>query len=185
MTYPKSIDLGRVGKTRREDINFLAPNNFEFVIDRYSFPNVSFLVTNVSIPSFSIGNVEQPMSTRMSPQHADKVTYEKLTVQFIVDEEMENYRELHDWMLAQVIQNDVYSEDLKRRDVKLLVNSSHNNLVRVITYVDAFPVDLSPVEFNSTITAVDYITCTCTFAYSYFYFDSRGREPETPTTPQP
>ena len=168
MTYAKDINLQQRKVDRIQDINFLAPNNFEFSIDNLTYPNAGFLVTAVNLPNFSIGSANIAMATRVSPQHADKVTYENLSLTFIVDENMVNYLELHDWMLAQVIQNDNYPEDSKRRDCKLIVNSSNNNAVRRITFVDAFPIDLSPLEFTSTIGSVDYLTCTSTFAYSYF-----------------
>ena len=170
MTYSKDINLAAT-RQRVDNINFLAPNNFEFTIDRLTYPNASFLITDVDLPSFSIGTADLASSFRVSPFHSDKVTYDRLSLTFIVDENMVNYLEIHDWMLAQVIQDDIYPEDSKRRDCKLIVNSSHNNKVRNITFVDAFPVDISPISFSSRINDVDYVNCTVSFAFSYFKFD--------------
>ena len=168
MTYAKDIALQRAEQDRKPYINFLEPNNFEVVIDRLTFPEIEYHIVEASIPGFDIGAAEIQMATRLSPQHADKVSYDRLSMTFLVDDKLVNYLEMHDWMLAQVIQLDNYSDDLKRRDIKLIINSPHNNQQRVVTFVDAFPIGLSQIDFSSRITSVEYITCTATFAYSYF-----------------
>lgn len=167
MTYYKDIDLKKSGK-KDASTNFLAPNNFELVIDNLTFPNVSYFVTNVNVPSFNINRTDTGFATRTAHLHADKVQYDDLTVSFLVDEDMQNYLELHDWMLAQVIQNDNYPSDSKRRDIKIIMNTSHNNKTRIITVQDAFPTNLSDIQLDSQITDIGYVTCTATFAYSYF-----------------
>ena len=170
MTYSKEIDLAAQNQ-RVKDINFLAPNNFEFFIDNKTYPNASFLVTDVDFPAFTIGAAEVASSMRVAPFHADKVTYDRLSVTFIVDENMINYLEIHDWMLAQVTYNDKYPEDSKRRDIKLIINSSHNNKVQTVTFIDAFPTDMSPISFTSRINDIDYVNVNVQFAFSYFTFE--------------
>lgn len=171
MPYSKVINLNTEIK-RSDQINLLAPNAFNFSIDKVRYSDVGFLVQKALVPSLAISFATFSGPHRNAPMHADKVTYDPLVVSFLVDENLRNYLEIHDWLLAQVIQVDYFPEDYKRRDIKMTILSSHNNPVYTITYVDAFPTDISSLNFDSTITDVDYTTVEASFQYSYYKIES-------------
>ena len=170
MAYYKDINLSQ-RKDRNPNTNYMAPNNFEITIDKLTKPSIGYTIVQCSVPSFDIGRAETAFSTRNVPLHADKINYGDLNVTFLVDENLDNYIELHDWMLAQVIQNDEYDKDYKRRDIKIIINSSHNNKVRTVTLRGAFPTNISEISLDSQITDIGYATCQATFAFAYFSID--------------
>ncbi|NBW58683.1 hypothetical protein EBR43_13085, partial [bacterium] len=53
-------------------------------------------------------------------------------------------------------------------DLSLIVTTSAMNPNYEVTFYDAYPINLSEINFDSTLTDVDYITCTTTFAYRIF-----------------
>jgi hypothetical protein len=98
----------------------------------------------------------------------DKVEYNPFDLTFLVDENMHNYKEIHDWILGLVTEDDYGVR--KERDVTLQILNSHNNVSNEIQFVDAYPINLSSLPFDATTTDVEYLTASVTFQYSYFKF---------------
>jgi hypothetical protein len=80
-----------------ENRNFLSPIGFKFVLDRA--PKTVFLCQSANIPSIGMGSPEQATPFKNIPLSGD-VTYEDLTISFLIDENMENYMEIHNWIKA-------------------------------------------------------------------------------------
>ena len=98
----------------------------------------------------------------------DKIEYNPFDLTFLVDEKMQNYKEIHDWILGLVTEDDFAVR--KARDVTLQVLNSHNNVSQEIQFIDAFPINLSSLPFDATTTDIQYLTASVTFQYSYFKF---------------
>ena len=148
-------------------LNYLAPTAFKLIIDRLTYPNTEYNVQTVAIPDMSVQAANYSTPHRSIGMTADKITYGQLTVAFIVDENLQNYKEIHDWMLALVTDAD-QKRDGKVRDITLAILSSANNPNKEIKFVDAFPVDVGSLPFDLTATDVTYLVATATFQYSYF-----------------
>ena len=155
--------------------NFLSPLGFQFTI--YKTPNVNYFVQAAAIPSLSLGRseVSTPLSKLKFP--GDKVDYGDLTITFRVDEELRNYKELFNWMIAlgkpesfgqygeiaaQPIGQGVQS------DATLIIMSSARNPIVEVSFKNLYPVSLSEINFNTQLNDVDYIDCIASFAYERF-----------------
>ncbi len=79
-------------------IDYSAPTQFRFSI--LQLPKVQFFTTACNIPGINMGEAVFPTPFKNIPVLPDKVTYENLEITFIVDEKLENYRELHNWITA-------------------------------------------------------------------------------------
>jgi hypothetical protein len=157
--------------------NYLAPLNFQFVLRRA--PSVNFFIQKVSIPSLKLGAPEFKTMFVNVPEAGDRLTYGSLNVTFKVDEDMQNYLEIFNWMRGlgfsktfdeyrrlaekpQYVGEGIYS------DISLLVMTGIKNPHFSIDFIDAFPVDLSPINFDVTSGDVNYVTASASFKYTYF-----------------
>lgn len=147
------------------DINFMSPVGFALTIDNLKFKNVSFLVQRASIPDLNIDSAPVNYKNLNIGVHADKATYAPLECQFIIDENLINYQEIHDWIKDQITDSDTVK---KTRDITLHIMSSHNNVIREIQFIDAFPTSLSSLEFDTTQTDIEYLVANVSFRYSYY-----------------
>jgi len=86
-----------------------------------------------------------------------------LSVRFLIDEDMKNYLEIHDW-----IQDNITKKTITKSDMILSVLSSHNNVNKQFQFLDAFPTSLSGVEFSTQSTEVEYVQGDVTFRYDRF-----------------
>ena len=104
-----------------------------------------------------------------------------MTLQFIVDENLENYLEIHNWIYGlgypesvsdfqELITAKEGSKDLKEQfsDGTLAILNSNFNVSARVKFRDLFPVSLSSLDFTATETDYTYFTATVTFKYRFY-----------------
>ena len=167
------------------DRNFLSVIGFKFALERC--PKVDFYCNAANLPSITLGVAEQPSYLRNIPVPGDKIQFEDLQISFMVDEHMENYLEIYDWItglgfpesIDQYIQlgddkklapeNDPNDNFNERSDATLMIlNSDYNTSVKV-KFRDLFPVELSGIPFDAKAEQQEYYTATARFKYTMFY----------------
>lgn len=167
------------------NLNPLSPNGFNFSITK--LPDVSFFCQRVLVPGITLGTVDQLNPFVNRPIPGEIMTFSELTVQFLVDEKMNNYKAIFNWMVALGYPEDnnqysnymnsqnatVYSELARNySDATIGVLDSQNTVTNAFKFYDLFPVSLDPVQFESTAMDVNYVIGSATFKYSYFTIDN-------------
>ena len=79
-----------------DKLDYASPTQFRFGI--HQLPKVEFFVTAVTIPGISLGTAIMSTPYKDIPLPGEKLEYVNLTVEFLVDEYLENYISLHNWM---------------------------------------------------------------------------------------
>ena len=76
--------------------DYASPIQFRFKMTK--LPNVEFFVQSANIPGITLGETSIETPLKDIPIPGDKVTYSSLDVSFLVDENLNNYKEIHDWI---------------------------------------------------------------------------------------
>ena len=76
--------------------NFLAPAGFRFVLSKY--PKVSFFSNSAAVPDISLSTATQPTYLKDIDVPGDKLQYGDFTLRFLIDENLENYMLMHNWL---------------------------------------------------------------------------------------
>ena len=76
--------------------DYASPTQFKFSIIK--LPKVEYFCTAVNIPGLELGTAEQLGPLKDIPTPGTKLAYGDLIMSFLVDENLENYREIHGWM---------------------------------------------------------------------------------------
>lgn len=156
--------------------NYLSPASFTVSIDR--MPNVEFFTQSVSIPGVSSSPVEMNTPLRTFYAQQDKLSYDDLTLQFIVDEEMNNYTEVLRWLEGlgfpeNTDQHKNYTADnTLESDISVVITNSHKNPNMKFTFKNAFPVSLGSIDLNVSTQDISYATCDVTFRYGSFQIEN-------------
>ena len=79
-------------------MDYASPVQFRFKIAK--LPQVEFFIQTVNLPGINLGSATVPTPLYDYPVPGDKITYQSLDISFLVDENLNNYKELHDWMLG-------------------------------------------------------------------------------------
>ena len=78
-------------------LDYASPTQFKFSIIK--LPKVEYFCTAVNVPGVSLGGLlTQATPLKHIPLPGDNLTYDNLTCTFLVDENLENYREMHSWL---------------------------------------------------------------------------------------
>lgn len=77
-------------------LDYASPTQFKFQITK--LPKVEYFCTNGNVPGVSLTTLNQPTMLKGIPLAGNDLTYEDLTVTFLVDENLENYQEIHGWL---------------------------------------------------------------------------------------
>jgi hypothetical protein len=76
--------------------DYASPIQFRFKMTK--LPTVEFFVQTANIPGITLGDTTMPTPLKEISMPGDKLTYQTLEVSFLVDENLNNYKEIHDWM---------------------------------------------------------------------------------------
>lgn len=161
--------------TTVQNKSFLSNNKFEFTIKR--LPNLTFFVQGISLPEISLSTTDVPTPFTRVSLPGNQLSFGQLTITYIIDENMESWFELYNWM------NSLGNPDsLDKRgnltdtpgktnsvtsDAALIIKTNANNPNIIINFKDIYPSSLSEVTFTSTDTQ-EFLTTSCTFSYTSY-----------------
>ena len=171
-----------------ENRNFLSPVGFKFTISRLK--GVDFFCQSANIPSINMQVVNQGTRFNKIPQPGDELYYEDLSLRFLVDENMKNWYQVHDWMRQIATpyssrefkykrgtlesQNkdkdpaNMFSGNQWRSDCSLFILSNNYQPVAEFVFRDAFPIALTSLPFDATSQDTNYFTAECRMAYTRY-----------------
>ena len=167
--------------------NFLSPVGFKFTLAKY--PKVAFFSNSARIPELSLGTAVQASYLKDIDVPGEKLTYGDLTIRFLVDENMQNYMAMHNWLKGigfpetpqqfadQTTDKDGIRDPLEVfSDGSLHILNSNFQDDAIVKFQDLFPVGLTSLEFDATETDLNYFTAEAVMRYTvYSIFDTDGR----------
>ena len=166
---------------------YMSPLGFKLILTKT--PKVDFLCQSANIPQISMGTAIQPTYLKDIAVPGDKVLYDDLRVRFLVDEQMENYLSIYNWMTGlgypenagqfrQLKKDDLrtnasVSDDADPRyfefsDATLQILSSNYKPSILVNFKDAFPTTLSTLDFDVSTRDYAYFTAEVSFKYTIF-----------------
>ena len=180
-------------------LDYASPTQFKFGINQ--LPKVEFFTVGANIPAINMGDAMFPTPFKDIPMMGDKLTYDNLSITFIVDEYLENYQSIHEWMTAigfpktrkqfsdfraNVSNAPVITQGTSQdigdvqsatgvnalfSDATLTILSNKNNPILNVFFRDIYPVVLGALDYTQTATDVEYMTSTVDFSYQIYEFE--------------
>ena len=177
-------------------LDYSSPTQFRFLINQ--LPKVQYFTTEANIPGITLG--EGTFSTPLKDLTllGDKLSYDDLTISFIVDENLENYIEMHTWLTSIGFPKDRKqfsdfrsttsnvatatrgeSKDIgdvrattpelaMTSDAVMTILTNKNNPVVECRFADVFPTSLSGLTYSQNQTDVEYLTAEVNFKYQIY-----------------
>ena len=183
-----------------DKLDYASPTQFKFNINQ--LPKVEFFTTAANVPGISSADVIMNTPFKSIPSMGTNLTYENLSITFICDEYLENYKQLHDWLIAigfpknreqlstfrgntsnSPISTQGTSQDIGDiqpstaargmfSDATLTILSNKNNPIAEVRFQDLYPLSISALEFNQNATDVEYLTVSAEFVYKIYEIHS-------------
>ena len=177
-----------------DQLDYASPTQFRFGI--HQLPKVEFFTVAANLPGITLPVATYPTPFKDIPLMGEKLDYANLSISFIVDEYLENYISLHNWMVGIgfpekreqfQIYRDVTSDtpasgktppvDLIGKavpdialfsDAFIQILSNKNNPIVEVNFENTFPISLSALDYTQNATDVDYMVATADFAYQIY-----------------
>ena len=167
--------------------NYLSNVGFNFTLAR--FPKVDFFSNTANLPGLTLGTVNAPNYLKELPLAGDRLVFEDFSLQFIVDEQLENYLAIHNWMkglgfpdsirdfmdLVTDENEDQFNMDLQYSDGVLNVLNNQFNTISKVKFNGLFPYALSGLQFDATNQDYQALTATVTFKYTIYNIETVSR----------
>ena len=184
------LDVNTVNQNSVFD--YLRPNGFRFVIK--DIPRVAYTCQSANLPGLQLGFALQPTPFIDLPRIGDKLQYDEFTIRFLIAEDMSNYIELLEWLVALGFPETYNSytrfvgERLSRfpfikqpngsietaaySDGTLTVLDSANIPKTNIILKDMFPVSVQALDYDITSSSVEFLVGIASFKYRTFEIQS-------------
>ena len=155
--------------------SYLSNNKFDFVLKR--IPNFTYLVQGVNLPGLSLqsSSINTPFSAVSIP--GNQITFGTLSLTFLVDEDMQSWLELYNWMTQLgnpvgynkigTLTGKPGSVNSTTSDATLFIKSNSNNPNLKFDFVDMYPTELGEMNFTTTDNQ-EFVTSTAVFNYGYY-----------------
>ena len=163
--------------------NFLSGVGFKFNLTK--FPKVDFFSNSARIPELSLELAQQASYLKNIAVPGERLTFGDFTLRFLVDENMENYKSIYDWLtglgfpettkeFADIIKDSDGQTDPKEAfcDGTLRILNSNYREVAKVKFNDLFPISLTSLDFDATNTDVQFFTAEATFKYTLYKISS-------------
>tara|TARA_B100001996_G_C18496008_1_gene529557 strand:+ start:92 stop:646 length:555 start_codon:yes stop_codon:yes gene_type:complete len=168
-------------KDQLQNKNYLSPIGFLFTLDKAQ--KVSFLCQKAEIPDITLGKVDIPTRGMVPIPVEGNMVYGNLNLEFIVDEDLRNYMEIHNWIRAlgtpqnMKERSDWYKtwerdwgdrREGRFSDATLQVLNNNNIVNFDVLFKNLFPISLSTVPFDVTGSDNAYFTANASFEYMLY-----------------
>ena len=141
-----------------KNINYLTGVQFKFEL--VGFPEINFFIQGVNLPGLSMQAAQMPFPRQPGIQkNLGVIEFEMLSIQFLVDEYLKNYRAMSQWIL---------DKDASNTSAILTLLSSHMNAFLEVHFNGVFPTGLSELLFDSTAVEPEYKVVNLTMNYKNY-----------------
>ena len=158
-------------------LSLLSPINFAMSIERC--PNVNWFIQKINLPGISLTPTEYATPMLGLPEVGDHMTWGNLILTYKVDEDFNSWFEIFNWLTGIATFNNsdqyntmehqpLYSGHGIKSDISLIVLDSNRNPNFTIQYHDAYPINLSSLNFDTTQADIQYLGATVVFKYDYY-----------------
>ena len=166
-------------KEQPSNRNFLNPIGFILKLEK--FEGVDFFCQAANVPDVQMPTTEVASPFRGLPVYpGGGVTFGDFSVRFIVDEDLKNYNSIHKWMRdvgnADQMARTTAEDDIYTGGQLHIVTSAYNPAF-VVEFRNLFPVALTNLQFDATISDVEYITAEVTFKFQQFFIRDKNLQP--------
>ena len=151
--------------------NYLSPTNFTISIEK--LPNLEFFTQKLNIPDITSTpqELQSPLTTLYD--YGSRIVYGELTTTMIIDENMNNYKEILNWIEGYAAPENSKQNALREKigfesDLIATITNSHKNPNIRFTFKNCFPTSLGGVSLDVNVTDVAYATTSVNWRYDTF-----------------
>jgi hypothetical protein len=158
----------------------------KFLLAFSRLPGMTFFCQSANLPGVSLSEI--PYNTPFIDLYVpgEKLAYDMLNISFLIDEDLQSWQQVHDWIRAMTFPVDFKEyNDIRKlsgvsnyrksvglapqySDAVLSIYTNKNNINLRVKFVNLFPVTLGSILFNASDNAEYIATADASFRFDYY-----------------
>jgi hypothetical protein len=154
--------------------NTMSSTNHKFVLHKANTKIFNWQVQKFDVPDINISTAKATSSPKVGSWEiaGTAISYDRLVVQFLLDEDLEAWIEIKEWIKEIVAPYDnqptnLYGQAESTAAIHIMTNN-HSPTGKVFTFNRLYPVRLKGPSYDVTVTDPTPLTCEVVFAYDTF-----------------
>jgi len=143
--------------------NLFIQGSFKVTLNSKKYGNTVFFATAITHPGVTRNESTAAYTNLAGFVPGDRVEYEPVSIRIQLDEELNSYYELLEWLTNMTD---------RREDMTLTLMNSKNIPIREFSYKSVFPTSVGGFELTTQTTDAEPITIDVSFRYDRFEFKS-------------
>jgi hypothetical protein len=169
MSIDESVSYGLI-QNQPENKNTLQNTRFRMLIRR--LPNTTYFLQSANLPGLDISAVRQHTVFNTVFRPGGEVSHNPVTVNFIVDEDISNWKEIRNWIL----ECSNYKDFTEYRppaehfsdEITLTILTNTHNITHKAVFSNAFPIALSDLNFTTIASGDEILTASMQFKFTSY-----------------
>jgi len=174
------------------NVDLLQSTKFRITFNR--LPGMVYFCQQANLPGISLTEIPKPTPFVEMYLPGEKLTYDTLNITFLVDEDLQAWTQIHDWMRGitfptnfeeylNLQQTAAQTTNLNRflpsnslsggqyTEAIMTIHTNKNNPNLRVKFLDVFPVSLSTIIFNTGDSADNVVTADATLRFTYYNYE--------------
>lgn len=154
--------------------NTLSSTNHKFVLHKANTKIFNWQVQKFDVPDINISTAKATSSPKVGSWNlaGTAINYDRLVVEFLLDEDLESWVEIKEWIneIVSPYENqptNLYGQAESTAAIHIMTNN-HSPTGKVFTFNRLYPVRLKGPSYDATVTDPTPLTCVVEFAFDTF-----------------
>ena len=140
--------------------------NTSFKLEIPGFEALNYFVQSTELPGVTMNGVDAPYQNWGTNVPSNRIEFDPINFNFIIDEDFKNYESLFEWMVKTTMTEPVVPEMM--RNITLHITNSSKVHKMSMRFHKAYPTMLAAIPLETGVTDAIPLICSATFRYQYF-----------------
>jgi hypothetical protein len=154
----------------------------KFLLSFTRLPTMTYFCTKINLPGITFGEAVQQNPLIDAPIPGDKMVYDALEIDFLIDEALLSWTTIQDWIKGMAFpeNTDQYKnlnlqQSLQLRnkqpqysDATLTILTNKNNPIVTVQFSQLFPISINSLQFDTAVDASTILTGKAAFKFTNY-----------------
>lgn len=144
-------------------------NQTNFKLEIPGLEEMNYFIQSTNIPGLTMSGVATPYRNNQTSVPSNRIEYDEVAMNFIVEENYTNHTQIRLWMHAfQMGKDPIWSVT---KNINLFILDSNKQPKLKVVFYNAYPTNLGGISLDSAVNSPDVISTSVSFRYQYYDID--------------
>jgi len=146
--------------------NFTHTSNFVFQTNLFTEEETAYSIQEAPLPGLAFSHIQTSRNAVLGNIQGDTITYNDLTLSFIMDEKLTIWKEIVGKMIKMRDPNQITAEQIEKYGY-LEIHDDNSKEVLKLEFINCMIESIDDLQYSTT-SEDEIITCSVTIKYDYY-----------------